>query len=93
MNLPLQGRFALGLDGRQARLVREALAGLPWRSVHALVARLDAWLRQPAAPFVLAADELALVLEALADLPYRRVHGLIASLRTQLAGGLDGRSS
>ncbi|WEF34311.1 hypothetical protein [Pseudoduganella chitinolytica] len=89
MNARLQGRFGLGLDPLQARLVHAALVELPWRTVHALVARLEEWMAHPGAPFALDADELALVLEALANLPYRRVHGLIASLRGQLAA-VDG---
>lgn len=89
MNGPLRQRFGLGLDARQAALVRTALVELPWCTVHALVARLDGWVARPAGPFGLDADELALVLDALANLPYRRVHGLIASLRGQL-GAVDG---
>ncbi|AVR97114.1 hypothetical protein [Pseudoduganella armeniaca] len=85
MNAPLRGRFGLDLDERQAVLVRAALVELPWRTVHLLVARLEAWTARRAGPFALDADELALILEALANLPYRRVHGLIASLRGQLA--------
>lgn len=87
-----QARFAIGLDLRQGRLVREALEGRPYRDVEALVGRLDAWAGQafgPAgtgAPFVLGYPELVLVVDALADMPYRRVHALVKGLEQQIAG-------
>jgi hypothetical protein len=87
-----QARFAIGLDLRQGRLVREALEERPYREVEALVARLDAWAGQAfgpggsGAPFVLDHGELVVVVDALADLPYRRVHALVQGLEQQIAG-------
>lgn len=84
-------RFGLALDAGQARLVHEALAGLPYAAVHALIGRLEDWaagigsgIGSGAAPFALDEDELVLVLRALGLLPYRRVHALVAGLRAQL---------
>lgn len=83
MSAPRHASFAIDLDGRQAGLVRQALAARPYREVHALIGRLDGW--QAGSPFVLDGAELLLVVQALADLPYRRVHGLVGSLCRQLA--------
>jgi hypothetical protein len=85
-------RFAIGLDLRQGRLVREALEERPYREVEALVGRIDAWAGQAfgpggsGAPFVLDLAELVLLVDALADLPYRRVHALVKGLEQQIAG-------
>jgi hypothetical protein len=92
LELAARARFAIGLDLRQGRLVREALEGRPYREVAALVDRLDDWAGQafgPAgsgAPLLLGYDELVLVVDALADLPYRRVHALVKGLEQQIAG-------
>lgn len=86
-------RLALALDRDQARLLMAGLGELPFRTVCALVERLNQWAVQAAAgegadvlaqPFVLDIAELELVLHALGGLPYRSVYVLIGSLQQQL---------
>ena len=85
--------FGIGLTREQGALVMEALAERPFRTVFALIGRLNAWANQAFAEptaqqgqplFALSGAELALVLQALAELPHRRVHALIGSLQAQL---------
>ena len=92
LEVAARARFAIGLDLRQGRLVREALEQRPYREVEALVDHLYAWAGRAfgpdgsGAPLVLGYAELELVVDALADLPYRRVHALVKGLEQQIAG-------
>jgi hypothetical protein len=91
MSAVAQPVFAIGLDLRQGRLVREALEQRPFHEVAALIRRLDAWAEQAfgaaadGQPFTLGHADLVLIVRALGDLPYRRVHVLVGSLEAQIA--------
>ena len=95
MTAPVILPLGLALNAGQSSLLLEALGERPFRSVHALIGRLDAWagaafpadagpLHPPAMAFALTLPELALALDALGDLPHRRVYRLVASLQGQL---------
>lgn len=87
-------QLSLALDLAQGRLLTEALAERPFRTVCILIGRLNAWAshalahgaaaRHALPPFTLTMAELSLTLQALVELPYRRVHALVASLQYQM---------
>lgn len=95
MTAPFPVHLGLALNPDQGRLLMEALGERPFRTVHALIGRLNAWASQafppdpspqqaPATVFVLTLGELELALDALGDLPHRHVFRLIGSLQGQL---------
>ena len=95
MNVTAHMELGLALNPAQGRLLMEALGERPFRTVYALIGRLNAWAldafpadpapqHAPGFPFTLTRAELELVLDALGDMPHRRVHRLVASLQAQL---------
>lgn len=87
--------FGIALNLEQSSLIMAALAERPFRTVFALIGRLNVWandafaddaaMRAQQLPFALCNAELTLVLQALEELPHRRVHTLIGSLQCQIA--------
>jgi hypothetical protein len=81
---------SLAFDGEQGRLVIEALAECPFKTVFELIGRLNRQANAAAAQgvvqqFAFSRDELALLLASLARLPYQRVHQLMRHIEQQLA--------
>ena len=79
------------LDVGQGRLIIEALAERPFKSVFELIGKLNRWANEAfgggagaRAVFAFSMPELALTLSALGELPFNRVHALVHSLKAQL---------
>ena len=91
---PLQ--VEVELDVGQGRLIIEALAERPFKTVFELIGKLNRWANEAfggeaaSAVFAFSAPELALTLAALGELPFNRVHRLVSSLKTQLQQALPG---
>ncbi|SEN77299.1 hypothetical protein SAMN05428959_10354 [Duganella sp. CF517] len=81
----------IALRDDEGRLVIEALAELPFKTVFELIGDLNRQAVDGAGPagaggrrYQVDRDSLELMLRALAQLPYERVHRLLAALRLQL---------
>lgn len=81
---------AVELDVGQGRLIIEALAERPFKSVFELIGKLNRWANEAfaggagSAVFAFSMPELALTLSALGELPFNRVHALVHRLTAQL---------
>ncbi|MET0266844.1 MAG: hypothetical protein ABW202_14650 [Duganella sp.] len=86
--------ISLTLRDDEGRLVIEALAELPFKTVFELIGDLNrqavenGQAHDGARRYLLERDSLALILGALAQLPYERVHRLLPALEQQLRHGV-----
>jgi hypothetical protein len=78
-------RREMRLSAEDTKILLDALGGLPFRRVFALMERLEPFRESAGASvFAVTAAELALCLEALGERPWALVHGVVGSLRQQL---------
>jgi hypothetical protein len=97
-NRPAPDGLVVSLDREQSGLVLSALAELPFKTVYALIGKLNqqahenfptARDRRTPKPFRMEPGEFALCLQALGALPYQAVSRLMEHLRTQLSERMD----